>query len=129
MRFRGRSDERPDYPDRTNDPNGFYNGETMSKRGKRYAALTSKVSSAEKYTTESAFELIKGLDSAKFDESVDVAVRLGVNPRHADQMVRGACSLPHGTGRGVSVLVFAEGDAATAASGAGRAVHRLPQRH
>ncbi|MBM74652.1 MAG: 50S ribosomal protein L1 [Proteobacteria bacterium] len=91
----------------------------MSKRGKRYATLTSKVSSAERYTTESAFELIKQLDSAKFDESVDVAVRLGVDPRHADQMVRGACSLPHGTGRGVSVLVFAEGDAAAAATEAG----------
>ena len=57
--------------------------------------------------------------SAKFDESIDVAVRLGVNPRHADQMVRGACSLPHGTGKGVKVLVFAEGDAASIAQDAG----------
>ena len=57
--------------------------------------------------------------SAKFDESIDVAVRLGVNPRHADQMVRGACSLPHGTGKGVKVLVFAEGDAARIAQDAG----------
>jgi large subunit ribosomal protein L1 len=57
--------------------------------------------------------------SAKFDESIDVAIRLGVNPRHADQMVRGACSLPHGTGKGVKVLVFAEGEAAANAQSAG----------
>ena len=57
--------------------------------------------------------------NARFDESIDVAVRLGVDPRHADQMVRGACSLPHGTGKGVSILVFAEGDAARIAEEAG----------
>jgi large subunit ribosomal protein L1 len=57
--------------------------------------------------------------TAKFDESVDVAIRLGVNPRHADQMVRGACSLPHGTGRSVRIVVFAQGDAATEAEAAG----------
>jgi large subunit ribosomal protein L1 len=94
-------------------------GEKMSRRGKRYAALTSRVSLQDRYSTEDAFKLIKELGAAKFDESVDIAVRLGVNPRHSDQMVRGACSLPHGTGRGVSILVFAEGDAATAATEAG----------
>ena len=73
-------------------------GEKMSRRGKRYAALTSRVSLQDRYSTEDAFKLIKELGAAKFDESVDIAVRLGVNPRHADQMVRGACSLPHGTG-------------------------------
>jgi large subunit ribosomal protein L1 len=57
--------------------------------------------------------------TAKFDESVDVALRLGVNPRQADQMVRGAISLPHGTGKTVRVVVFAEGDAAKAAEAAG----------
>lgn len=63
--------------------------------------------------------MVKELATAKFDESVDVAVRLGVNPRHADQMVRGACSLPNGTGKGVRVLVFAQGDAARFAEEAG----------
>ena len=91
----------------------------MSKRGKRYAALASEVVQDKKYNTEDAFQLIKKLGSAKFDESVDVAVRLGVNPRHADQMIRGACSLPHGTGKGVRVLVFAQGDGAAAATDAG----------
>ena len=88
----------------------------MSKRGKRYAALASEVVQDKKYNTEDAFQLIKKLGSAKFDESVDVAVRLGVNPRHADQMIRGAWSLPHGTGKGVRVLVFAQGDGAAAAT-------------
>ena len=91
----------------------------MSKRGKRYAALSSEVIQDKKYNTDEAFQLIKKLGSAKFDESVDVAVRLGVNPRHADQMIRGACSLPHGTGKGVRVLVFAQGDGAAAATDAG----------
>jgi large subunit ribosomal protein L1 len=91
----------------------------MSKRGKRYAALASEIVLDKKYNTEDAFQLMKKLGSAKFDESVDVAVRLGVNPRHADQMIRGACSLPHGTGRSVRILVFAQGDGATAASEAG----------
>jgi large subunit ribosomal protein L1 len=63
--------------------------------------------------------LVKEMANAKFDESVDVAVRLGVNPRHADQMVRGACALPNGTGKGVRVVVFAEGDAAQLAEEAG----------
>ena len=91
----------------------------MSKRGKRYTALNSVVVQDKKYNTDEAFQLIKKLGSAKFDESVDVAVRLGVNPRHADQMIRGACSLPHGTGRSVRILVFAQGDGAAAASEAG----------
>ena len=63
--------------------------------------------------------MVKESATAKFDESIDVAVRLGVNPRHADQMVRGACSLPHGTGKSVRVLVFAQGDAARFAEEAG----------
>jgi large subunit ribosomal protein L1 len=63
--------------------------------------------------------LIGKTANAKFDESVDVAVRLGVDPKHADQMVRGACALPHGTGKTVRVLVFAQGDAARAAREAG----------
>lgn len=64
-------------------------------------------------------DLLKANAGAKFDESVDVAVRLGVDPKHADQMVRGACALPYGTGKTVRVLVFAQGDAARAAKEAG----------
>jgi large subunit ribosomal protein L1 len=72
-----------------------------------------------RYTVEQAVELLKAGATAKFDETVDVAVRLGVDPKHADQMVRGAVALPHGTGKTVRVLVFAQGDAARAALAAG----------
>ena len=91
----------------------------MSKNSKRFKALQSKVDSFRRYDTSEAFQLVSTCGNAKFDESVDVAIRLGVNPRHADQMVRGACSLPHGTGKGVRVLVFAEGDAHRFAEEAG----------
>ena len=94
----------------------------MAKPSKRYARLREQVDGNRKYSTAEAFDiLVDGgtKNGAKFDESVDVAVRLGVNPKYADQMVRGACSLPHGTGKGVKVLVFAEGDAARAAEEAG----------
>jgi large subunit ribosomal protein L1 len=91
----------------------------MSKRSERYNALRANLDSQHRYTTLEAFEKLSVMGTCKFDESVDVAVRLGVNPRHADQMVRGACSLPHGTGRGVRVLVFADGDAARMAEEAG----------
>jgi large subunit ribosomal protein L1 len=72
-----------------------------------------------KYPLEEGLELVRKSATAKFDESVDLAVKLGVNPRQADQMVRGAVSLPHGTGKIVRVVVFAEGDAAKAAEEAG----------
>jgi large subunit ribosomal protein L1 len=91
----------------------------MSKRSKRFAALQSKVDRLRRYSTSEAFELVSEMANATFNESVDVAIRLGVNPRHADQMVRGACSLPHGTGKGVKVLVFAEGEGAKLANEAG----------
>ena len=91
----------------------------MPKQSKRLSALKAKVDRNHRYSVSEAFASVKEMASAKFDESVDVAVRLGVNPRHADQMVRGACSLPHGTGKGVKVLVFAEGDAASIAQDAG----------
>jgi len=91
----------------------------MAKHGKKYLAARAKVDPTVKYGAEQAMTLVKSLASAKFDESVDVAVRLGVNPKHADQMVRGACALPHGTGKKVRVLVFAVGDAARAAQDAG----------
>jgi large subunit ribosomal protein L1 len=77
------------------------------------------VDPSARYGVEDAFTLLPKTASAKFDESVDVAVRLGVNPRQADQMVRGAISMPYGSGKTVRVVVFAEGDAARAATEAG----------
>jgi large subunit ribosomal protein L1 len=91
----------------------------MPKRGKRYQEARAKVDSTVRYSVSDAVHLVKASASAKFAESVDVAVKLGVNPRHADQMVRGACSLPHGTGKQVRVVVFADGEAARAAEEAG----------
>lgn len=91
----------------------------MGKVGKRIAAFAQQVDTAMRYPLEDAVGLIPKVATAKFDESVDIAVRLGVNPRQADQMVRGAVSLPHGVGKTVRVVVFAEGDAAKAALEAG----------
>jgi large subunit ribosomal protein L1 len=91
----------------------------MAKGGKKYREKAQLVDRAMKYSFTDAIELVKQTASARFDESVDIAVKLGVNPRHADQMVRGACSLPHGTGKSVRVLVFAQGAAARAAEEAG----------
>lgn len=91
----------------------------MAKRGKRWEAARKAVDPNNRYTLVEAVELLKQTASAKFDESVDFAVRLGVDPKHADQMVRGAVALPHGTGKTVRVLVFAQGDAAKAALAAG----------
>ena len=95
----------------------------MSKASKRYTNLQSKVDAKKKYSTVDAFSTLSELGQsdlkAKFDESVDVAVRLGVNPKYADQQIRGACPLPHGTGKGVRVLVFAEGEAGRLATEAG----------
>jgi large subunit ribosomal protein L1 len=73
-------------------------------------AALGKVDRSKRYTVDEAVALLKESAYAKFDESVDVAVRLGVNPKHADQMVRGAIVLPHGTGKTIRVLVFARGD-------------------
>jgi large subunit ribosomal protein L1 len=78
-----------------------------------------KVEDLRRYTLAEAVGLVKETATAKFDESVDIAVRLGVNPRQADQMIRGAVSLPHGVGKTNRVVVFAEGDAARAALEAG----------
>lgn len=91
----------------------------MPKHSRRFRELSSKLDSTIRYPTRESVDLVKELAQAKFDESIDVAVKLGVNPRHADQMVRGAVSLPHGTGKTVRVLVFAQGDAAQAAKAAG----------
>lgn len=91
----------------------------LARMSKRQSAYDEKVDRAARYTLDEAVALIPQVATAKFDESVDIAVKLGVNPRQADQMVRGAVSLPFGTGKTVRVLVFAEGDAAKAAEEAG----------
>ena len=82
----------------------------MLKRGKRIIAAKAKVEPTKRYTLKEATEMIVSMDGAKFDETVDAAVRLGVNPAHADQMVRGSVVLPNGLGKTVRVLVFAKGD-------------------
>ena len=82
----------------------------MAKVPKNRAKVDSLVDRSRKYTIEEACALVGQAKFAKFDETVDIAVRLGVNPKHADQMVRGALVLPNGTGQSVKVLVFAKGD-------------------
>jgi large subunit ribosomal protein L1 len=82
----------------------------MPKTAKNRAAALKKLDQSKRYTVDEAMALVKGSAFAKFDESVDVAVRLGVNPKHADQMVRGAIVLPNGTGKSIRVLVFARGE-------------------
>ena len=91
----------------------------MAKHGKNYKGAAEKVDSTKLYTPKEAMELAKELSSAKFDETVEVAVRLGVDTRKADQNIRGSISLPHGTGKSVRVAVFAEGAKATEAEEAG----------
>ncbi|MFO7180843.1 MAG: 50S ribosomal protein L1 [Pseudomonadota bacterium] len=80
------------------------------KPAKKHAAALAKIDRSKRYTVEEAVALVQAVAFAKFDESVDVAVRLGVNPKHADQMVRGAIVLPHGTGKTIRVAVFARGE-------------------
>jgi large subunit ribosomal protein L1 len=82
----------------------------MAKVSKNRAKVDELVDRTRKYSVEEAASLVKKAKFAKFDETVDIAVRLGVNPKHADQMVRGAIVLPHGTGQTVRVLVFARGE-------------------
>ncbi|MDN5564340.1 LSU ribosomal protein L1P [Luteococcus japonicus] len=89
------------------------------KRSKAYTAAAEKRDENELYSAEQALEIVKGNASAKFDETIDVAMRLGVDPRKADQMVRGTVNLPHGTGKTARVLVFANGANAEAARAAG----------
>ena len=91
----------------------------MAQHGKKYRKLSSKFDHQKRYSVEEACTLVKELKAAKFDESVDVAVNLGVDPKHADQMVRGAVVLPHGIGKAVKVAVFAKGDKAKEAEAAG----------
>jgi len=91
----------------------------MARHGKGYRAATATVDLEELKGTREALESVKALSYVKFDESVDVAIRLGVDPRHADQIVRGTVVLPAGTGKDVRVLVIAQGDKAREAEEAG----------
>jgi len=89
------------------------------KRGKNYQESTKLVDRNTLYTATEAMDLAVKTSKAKFDETIELAVRLGVDPRHADQQVRGAVVLPHGTGKTVKVLVFAKGEKAKEAEAAG----------
>lgn len=91
----------------------------MATRGKRYRNAAESVDREKLYSLEEALGLVAKGAGAKFDESVELAVRLGVDPRHADQNVRGTVSLPHGTGKDVRVAVFAKGEKAKEARDAG----------
>jgi large subunit ribosomal protein L1 len=91
----------------------------MSKPGKRYAAAAQEFSRDQEYPLKEAVALIKKMATAKFDETVELHFRLGIDPRHAEQQVRSTVMLPHGLGKTVRVLVFAEGEDARAAEAAG----------
>ncbi len=91
----------------------------MSKPGKRYRAASENIDREATYSLEEAVKMVKDRAKAKFDETVEVAMNLGVDPRHADQMVRGVCQLPNGSGRTLRVGVFAKGDKADEAKAAG----------
>jgi large subunit ribosomal protein L1 len=91
----------------------------MARLTKRWKQVREKVDPAKHYTVDEALALLKDLATAKFDESVDVAVNLGIDVRKSDQVVRGSTVLPHGTGKTVRVAVFAQGDKAEAAKAAG----------
>ncbi len=91
----------------------------MTQHGKKYKESLSQVDRLALYTVGESVDLVKSLASAKFDETVELAVRLGVDPRKADQIVRGTLSLPEGTGRTVRIAVFAAGEAAAEARSAG----------
>lgn len=89
------------------------------KHGKRYTDASAKVDRNQRYTLDEAVALLKSMKTAKFDETVEICSHLGVDPRHADQQVRGTVVLPHGTGRTSSVIVFAVGEKAQEATDAG----------
>ncbi|MCI5209959.1 MAG: 50S ribosomal protein L1 [Candidatus Electrothrix sp. ATG2] len=91
----------------------------MPKHGKQYRKAAEAVNRETLYSLEEAVNLLLANNCAKFDESIDVAVRLGIDPRHADQMVRSSVILPHGTGKEVRVLVFAKGEKEAEALAAG----------
>ncbi len=89
------------------------------KETKRFGAAKKLIDASRSYNVDEAMALVKQTATAKFDETIEVSIRLGVDPRHADQMVRGVVVLPHGTGKTQRVLVFAKGEKATEAQNAG----------
>lgn len=89
------------------------------KRGKRYRDLAEKIDNQQLYPLTEAVEMMKSMSAAKFDETIELTIKLGVDPRHSDQMLRGTVALPAGTGRQVKIAVFAQGPAAQAAREAG----------
>lgn len=91
----------------------------MAKRGKRYRDIREQVDRLQLYTVDEAVSLVKKTGGAKFDETVDLASRLGIDARQADQNIRGTVALPHGTGKSARVVVFAQGDLARQAEEAG----------
>ena len=91
----------------------------MNRRGKKYEEAKKKIDRNQRYGLEAGIQILKETAKAKFDESVDMAIRLGVNPKHSDQMVRGTIALPHGVGKAVRVLVFAKGEKEKEARDAG----------
>ena len=91
----------------------------MSKPGKRFRTAADAIEAEKLYGIEDAVKLIKSGAKTKFDETIEIAMNLGVDPRHSDQMVRGVCQLPHGSGRKLRVGVFAKGDKAEEAKKAG----------
>ncbi len=91
----------------------------MAKQGKRLKAAGAAIDRQRSYPLDEAVTTLKGVATAKFDETIELALNLGVDPRHADQMVRGVVNLPHGTGKAVRVAVFAKGDKAEEAKAAG----------
>jgi large subunit ribosomal protein L1 len=91
----------------------------MAKQSRRLREIRAQIDPEKAYPLDDAIALVKSAATAKFDESVEVALNLGVDPRHADQMVRGTADLPHGTGKSVRVAVFARGDKAEEAQAAG----------
>lgn len=91
----------------------------MAKRGKSYSEKKTMVEAGKRYSLKEAMDILAGTARAKFDETVDAAIRLGVNPKHADQMVRGSVALPNGLGKTVRVLVFAKGEKEKEAMDAG----------
>ncbi len=91
----------------------------MGKRGNKYSQGREKIDRTTQYNLDAGIQVLQEIPRAKFDESIDMAIRLGVNPKHADQMVRGTVSLPHGIGKTVRVLVFAKGEKEREAKEAG----------
>jgi large subunit ribosomal protein L1 len=91
----------------------------LKKNGKRYREIAALIDRSQLYSLDEGVQLLKQSAKAKFDETIDFAARLGVDPRHADQNIRGTVALPHGTGKQVRVVVFAQGDKAREAEEAG----------